>query len=497
MATEVSRRQVLTGGAALLGLAAAGGGGAYAASRAGSDGDSPSDATLPPLATARGGNGMNVVLIVLESTRKDHLGVYGSSVQTPNLDALARSGTRFTRAYPEMMPTIPIRRALHTGLRTYPAKDWQEYRDSAPLPGWEPIPQEQTTLAEMLGQVDYSSAFVNGNPEVLRASMDFQRGFASWDWVRGQYDDAYRPAKAVSDADLKRYLFPNQFGKREERVMRQFLANHRALTREEDWPAAQTFTAAANSLKTLKEQQPFMLVVDDFEPHEPFIAPDEFIARYSDGFSGKIDPVLPNYGPADYLDHEQLIRMRALYAAEVTYLDHWVGRLLDELEAQKLTDSTLVIAIADHGLMLGEHNLTGKPTGANYPELVDIPLLIRHPERSGGDTSDVLASTHDITPTILGNLDVTVEGELDGVDLLSDAAGDRKHATSMYNTALWVREGDWWLIGKEYGEDNLLFNLSEDPGLEKNVASREPDVVRRMLDLAEKDAGGEIPHYKT
>jgi hypothetical protein len=67
---------------------------------------------------------MNVVLIIIDSLRKDHVGAYGNSwIKTPSLDAFARESLRFTRAYPESLPTICARRAIHTGFRTFPYKD--------------------------------------------------------------------------------------------------------------------------------------------------------------------------------------------------------------------------------------------------------------------------------------------------------------------------------------------------------------------------------------
>src|SRR5919106_3040743 len=70
---------------------------------------------------AQAANGMNVILVVLDTLRKDYVGAYGNPwVKTPNLDAVAATGTRFDRVVPESLPTIPVRRALHTGIRTFP-----------------------------------------------------------------------------------------------------------------------------------------------------------------------------------------------------------------------------------------------------------------------------------------------------------------------------------------------------------------------------------------
>src|SRR5512139_2453207 len=105
---------------------------------------------------------MNIVLVVLDTLRKDHVGAYGNQwIRTPHLDQFAAESVRFTRAYPESLPTLPVRRALHTGLRTYPYHGHHDYKgDFSGAPGWGPIPEEQDTLAEVLSARGYRCGFV-------------------------------------------------------------------------------------------------------------------------------------------------------------------------------------------------------------------------------------------------------------------------------------------------------------------------------------------------
>src|SRR5215210_9454692 len=78
-------------------------------------------ARLPEEYLPRGGSRMNVVVVIIDSLRKDHVGAYGNDwIKTPSLDALAKESLRFTRAYPEAIPSIPARRAIHTGIRSFP-----------------------------------------------------------------------------------------------------------------------------------------------------------------------------------------------------------------------------------------------------------------------------------------------------------------------------------------------------------------------------------------
>ena len=129
---------------------------------------------------------MNVILVILDSLRRDHVGAYGNDqMSRPTLDALAMEGLRFSRAHPEAMPTIPARRAIHTGFRTWPTR--------APAYGWKPIPEEQPTLAEILKGQGYRTLLITDTyHEFVPPSTNFDRGFDVFRTIRGQAKDRYR-----------------------------------------------------------------------------------------------------------------------------------------------------------------------------------------------------------------------------------------------------------------------------------------------------------------
>ena len=84
--------------------------------------------------------------MIIDSLRKDHVGVYGNDwIKTPSLDALSKESLHFTKAYPESIPSIPARRGIHTGIRSWPFRGWElsnVHEDDVRLWGWEPIPEE-------------------------------------------------------------------------------------------------------------------------------------------------------------------------------------------------------------------------------------------------------------------------------------------------------------------------------------------------------------------
>ncbi|HEX6709186.1 MAG TPA: sulfatase [Rubrobacter sp.] len=444
----------------------------------------------------------NVVLIIMDSLRKDHVGVYGNDgIKTPNLDALAKESLRFTRAYPESAPTICARRAIHTGRRTWPFRDWQLYRGiDVRLQGWQPIPLDQTTLAEMMRKAGYETMFVTDNLQQYDASMNFHRGFDAFDFIRGQSTDAYRPMWTAPQEMVSRALVKEGVtGTGGSLYFQQYFANTAYRRSEEDWFAPQVFTRASEFLETTGSGSPFFLTVDCYDPHAPWDPPEQYVNMYDEGYEGP-EPFAPVDGPDDYLSERQIQRMAALYSGEVTMMDRWLGHFLDKMDELNLFENTFLIALSDHGVAHGEHGIVGKIPSSLWPEVTDIPFFVRHPGGKGaGTTSDYYASTHDVAPTILGFLGI--ERELDGQDLTVMLDGEepeaRPHFTLGYDDHVFTRDEDYAMISRNDGTEAKLYDLREDPGMHKDIAGEHTDVTRRMFDdYVLEDAGGPLPRYQ-
>ena len=118
--------------------------------------------------------------------------------------------------------------------------------------------------------------------------------------------------------------------------------------------------------------------------------------------------------------------MAHLYAAEVTLVDRWLGRLLDKLAGFGMDDNTLVVAISDHGVLLGEYGWVGKRYKEMHQPLCHVPFVIRHPARKAkGRSSPYFASTHDVGPTVLGALGFDRPDSMNGNDLSALLDGKR------------------------------------------------------------------------
>ena len=220
-----------------------------------------------------GGPRMNVIVVIIDSLRKDHVGAYGNDwIQTPNLDALAKDSLRFERSHPESIPTIPARRAIHTGIRSWPFQKWEPPPGQDwVLYGWQPIPKDQITLSEILQGEGYRTMLVTDTWHQFKPFFDFHRGFDLFHFIRGQEKDAYKPDWTVSDKELEGILFGGGKGAHMRTSCASTSPTPRANEREEDWFSPQVFSKAGEVLEAAsKGGQPFFMVVDSYDPHEPW-----------------------------------------------------------------------------------------------------------------------------------------------------------------------------------------------------------------------------------
>ncbi len=341
---------------------------------------------------------MNVVVIVSDTLRRDHLGCYGSaSIHTPHIDRLAGESTVFDRAFVSSFPTVPCRNDIMTGRYTF------TYRP------WSPVGAEELLLAEVLGRngvVTYLSA---DTPNAFSPGYNYQRGFSGYEFIRGQESDPWR----TTPVEVRLPCAPEKL--RTPDAVRQYLRNVSERRSEEDYFPARTLGGAAAWLERHAgagrradgRPKPFFLYCDTFDPHEPWDPPAHYLALYERGYEGE-EVIYPRYDRCDYLSPAELAHCRALYAGEVTMVDHWVGHLLAAIDRLGFRDDTAVILMSDHGFYHGEHGCIGKWLMTSrhaqgvplYPEVCRVPFMLRVPGVTA-NRSDRLVQAVDIFPTVL------------------------------------------------------------------------------------------------
>jgi arylsulfatase A-like enzyme len=460
---------------------------------------------------------MNVIVLMNDTLRRDHINAYGVPapwtrpghdgepfIHTPHLDQLATQSALFDRFYCGSYPTIPCRYDLFTGRYGFPHR------------GWQPLEPADVILSEIVADHGYLSMLIFDTPPLAGDDYNYTRGFEGWDWLRGQHADRYRtnPAEvSLPAAPRKVKTYP---------AMYRFLRNSLNRRYERDWMCGKTVTAAMDWLEDNRTRDGFVLWVDMWDPHEPFDAPAYDEARYVDpNYSGG-RLLIPRYGRPDYMTTAERDHVRALYAAQVTLVDRWIGRLLEKVETLGLDKNTLIIYLTDHGHLFGDHDLQGKPTGPLgmlYEATARVPLLIRHPEGMGvGQRIEGLAQHPDILPTILDFLGVPIPSSVQGASLLPLMAGtttrvreaafsgrysrvaglplalarqetahgfDGSAGLERFGEPFTVSTEEWSFICPPGNRPRELYHLRQDPRQTQNVIAQHPavaaDLHRQLL----------------
>jgi arylsulfatase A-like enzyme len=186
---------------------------------------------------------------------------------------------------------------------------------------------------------------------------------------------------------------------------------------------------------------PFLLFVDEFDPHEPFDTPEPWAGRYDPDWEGEL-LIWPPYDVGAVaqgrLSEREGRHIRANYGAKLSMIDHWVGEVFAALGERDLWDSTAVIVCTDHGHYLGEKDIWGKPGVMQYEPLGHIPLLVHWPGTPGGTECAALTTNVDINATIAEVFGLPPRAGAHGASLAALARGE----------AAAVRE---WAIGGVFG----------------------------------------------
>jgi len=442
---------------------------------------------------------MNCIWITTDSFRQDHVHCYrpegavdpngeGIQVQTPNMDRLAAEGVMFERMMAEALPTIPCRRGMFTGRRVFPWPDEPLYKGIyVHYPGWRPLPQEDVTVAEHLGEQGYVTAIVADVYHLMKPSQNFHRGFQSFQWERGQEYDQWH-TQPLPEGYLARHLKPGtDLSPYRHRVLVQYLKNQMFRSGDDDFQAARTFRRGIEWLERNHTHEKFFLYIDSFDPHEPFEAPQRFIDLYDPDYDG-VKLIYANMYERSELADAEHHHVRARYAAACTMVDYWVGQLLEAVDRLGLRENTLIILVSDHGKILGENGRYGMPPDQMGPRLSPVPCIMRHPagENAGRQFRGWLYNI-DVTATMLSLLDVAPKPDVEGLDVwpaVADSADEfRDHLVTAYGHIQGCWREDWLYLLNTKEDTSALYNLAEDIHRKHDVADRYP----RVLDgLAQK-----------
>ena len=424
---------------------------------------------------------MNIIAIMLDSFRQDHIGTYNggepvfdgiTACRTPNLDRFAQECIVFDNAYPEALPTLPVRTQFFTGQRTLPYRYWQ------------PLTKEDITIAEILGPQGYTCGLISDCHHYRKPGMNFHRGFDSYRWVRGQEYDRWMSHKPRRDPDD---YMNEHYGQYWRTRISQFLANTDDFTSEDDWFPAKVVRDATGWLKRNREHEKIFLWIDSFDPHEPWDPPARFDTYTDPDYDGK-RLILPMGGMAkDWATPAEERHVQGLYAGEAAFVDHCLGTLFKALKDLGYYDDSVILLTADHGHPLGDHGKFLKGTDRMYSELLKVPFMIRLPGGEGARRTQAIVQFHDALPTLLSLLGMTNSTScMQGRSFLPVLKGDSDDLRDVILTGYHesvnrsTRDKIWSYVQRPEGEPDELYNLVDDPRERQNLIDEHPEEARRL-----------------
>ena len=395
----------------------------------------------------------NVLLVTLDTTRADRLGVYGYPIDTsPNIDALAADAIRFDRAVSTASVTPISHASILTGLNPYRHNVRVFY---GPVGHY--LTEEHPTLATVLGSRGWTTgAFISAYPASERFGL--HHGFETFSTELGEHLMNRDPSlRLPKDSSWSR----TPVGRAQRR------ADH---TTDEalEWMAA--------------AEKPFFAWIHYFDPHDPSLVPPEELTDLFGAVRGQP-------------------RARSnLYDAEIFFMDGQLGRIFDWLRATGRFDSTLIAVVADHGQGLGDHDWYQHRL--LYEEQIRTPLILRLPDGPRGLVVPQVVRIIDIAPTIFESIGIETPEGVEGSSLLGLIEGLEEPPRIGYAEALntldqhapeklpehqkdllySVTDQDWKLIyHQEFPDNSELYRLAEDPAELTNVIELYPDEAKRLM----------------
>jgi arylsulfatase A-like enzyme len=401
----------------------------------------------------------HVVIISIDTLRPDFLGAYGHPwVKSPNLDALAAEGYLFE----DFISAAPTTLASHTSLFT---GTWP-HTHGVPRNGFL-IHDDNVMLPELFADAGFeTAAFIGGYPLIKR--FNFDQGFEHFD----------------SDFD------PRTPGLKVYGSQR----NAENLT-----------DATLAFLEQRDAERPLFLFMHYFDVHAPYMPPEPYYSMYrkeKSMISGTLDDTFrvkrnirrPQTASKAKKQSDALTR---LYAAEVTYTDEHIGRLITWLKEREMLDDTLFIVTADHGETMGEHPMieVWDHGYSVFDTTVKVPLIIRRPQAWGaGKRVEHLASNIDLMPTLVEMFGFALPARNEGKSFLASMDDKpfvpRTHAFSEAtkpSTPDYEKGHSWRNKVKPKGVRTETHKFMHHPKLDRwrlHDVGVDPDEVKNLYDAA-------------
>lgn len=459
----------------------------------------------------------NVLFIAVDDLRTE-LGAYGNNfVQSPNMDAIAASGSLFNHHYVQVPTCGASRHALLTGMRPSMPVHLSNAAIEKEISDQPESEVPETFIHRFrqagyhtvgIGKISHSAdGLVYGYEEPVSEKRELPH---SWDelvfnpgkWKTG-WNAFFAYANGENRQSLKKQVKPYESGE----------------VADDGYPDGLTTNLAIEKLRELKNNtKPFFMGVGFFKPHLPFNAPK----KYWDLYDEATLPVSPNPNIPEHINLKSLHesgefnqyalgeekaslqasvsddyarKLHHAYYASISYIDTQIGRLWHELKALNMEKNTIIVIWGDHGWHLGDQRVWGKHS--LFENALKSALIIKSPfVEHQTQQVDGIVETVDIYPTLLDLCNLDNEYPLDGESLV-DLLGSGKQLTgnvaySYFKNGISVRT-ERYRLTKYFRKETPtveLYDYTADPFETKNIADDEPEIVKNLLPTLEKGNTG-------
>lgn len=400
----------------------------------------------------------------------------GVCVETPNIDRIGHEGMICTNFYASCPVSTPSRASFQTGL--YPIATGCPINDM-------PMNQNLTTYAQVLQEQGYSTSYVGkwhlgGVPKINRPYFEPGYHFGYMD-RRFMFNDGHWKWFEIIGEDNQVKGMNKPSTKNESQFVTDFLTDK-----------------CLDILKRDKDK-PFYVMLSIPDPHSPDIAREPYLSQYRQldykapsSMPDKRSDMRPNWGRGGFQVFRDKFNADAVanYFAAVKCIDDNVGRILDFLDDNNLTENTIVVFTSDHGDMLYEHGRINK--GVPYESSAKIPFVIRYPRKiRSSSINSTPYTTVDFAPTILGLMDSPqIPGVQHGINDSGSFVNGKKHVSGNRTVYVTASPDNFWTMATD-GRYKLvlsckdtpwMFDLKADPGELVNVYDnpRYSDVASRL-----------------
>ncbi len=440
-----------------------------------------------PTTPAAEREGPNLIFVVLDTLRTDHMGMYGYERKTtPWLDEFASKATVYENLAGSSSYTLPTHATLFTGLlaETHGALELHNHDGAegvsleelglqADFAKVAPLSDEAVTLAEVLSERGYETGAICANTAYLARAFNLDQGFATYVDETGSRAQ-WRP---LGLSIMVRLPLPERW--RLERLLG---------SNERYYLLAPEINALAKQWIEGRADRPFFLFLNYMEAHAPYLPLPGYRDLFPQSYAHQTaDWARINAGEIALTADEKTVLVDA-YDAEIKSLDDRLRDMFAYFEAEGALENTIVVFVGDHGESFGEHGKLGHALTVFQPE-VHVPLIVKLPGQSEGKREPRFVNQADVMPTLLREMGAPIPDGIEGTDL---TIAERKLPSVTYfgpyerdYTEYAVYSDPWKLIWSS-NKPAQLYNVLEDAGEQNDQAAAHPEVVTELMALLDK-----------